>query len=153
MELVRNWIGERLPISGPGLKELTNEPVPYHLKRWWFALGGTPAYLFFVQIFTGILLAFYYEASPAVAYESVDFITREVAFGWFIRSVHKWAATLMIAAVIARLLSSMLYGVSALDPWAFTVAPLILAAVSLIATYLPARRAAKVDPMVALRYQ
>ena len=100
MELVRNWIGERLPISGQQFKELTNEPVPYHLKRWWFALGGTPAYLFFVQIFTGILLAFYYEASPAVAYESVEFITREVAFGWFIRSVHKWAATLMIAAVI-----------------------------------------------------
>jgi quinol-cytochrome oxidoreductase complex cytochrome b subunit len=100
MDLVRNWIGERLPISGQGLQELTNEPVPYHLKRWWFALGGTPAYLFFVQIFTGILLAFYYEASPAVAYESVEFITREVAFGWFIRSVHKWAATLMIAAVV-----------------------------------------------------
>ncbi len=100
MELVRNWIGERLPVSGQQFKELTNEPVPYHLKRWWFALGGTPAYLFIVQIFTGILLAFYYEASPAVAYESVEFITREVAFGWFIRSVHKWAATLMIAAVI-----------------------------------------------------
>ena len=100
MELVRNWIGERLPVSGQGLQELTNEPVPYHLKRWWFALGGTPAYLFFVQIFTGILLAFYYEASPAVAYESVEYITRDVAFGWFIRSVHKWAATLMIAAVI-----------------------------------------------------
>lgn len=100
MELVRNWIGERLPVSGKQFKELTNEPVPYHLKRWWFALGGTPAYLFIVQIFTGILLAFYYEASPAVAYESVEFITREVAFGWFIRSVHKWAATLMIAAVI-----------------------------------------------------
>jgi quinol-cytochrome oxidoreductase complex cytochrome b subunit len=100
MELVRNWIGERLPVSGQQFKELTNEPVPYHLKRWWFALGGTPAYLFIVQIFTGILLAFYYEASPAVAYESVEFLTSEVAFGWFIRSVHKWAATLMIAAVI-----------------------------------------------------
>ncbi|NIN72239.1 MAG: DUF4405 domain-containing protein [Gemmatimonadetes bacterium] len=100
MRFVRRWFGERLPVTGRQFRELTNEPVPYHLKRWWFALGGTPAYLFIVQIFTGILLAFYYEASPSTAYESVEFITREVSFGWYIRSVHKWAATLMIAAVI-----------------------------------------------------
>ncbi len=100
MRIVRRWLGERLPVSGRQFRELTNEPVPYHLKRWWFALGGTPAYLFIVQIFTGILLAFYYEASPSTAYESVEFITREVSFGWYIRSVHKWAATLMIVAVI-----------------------------------------------------
>lgn len=100
MGVVQNWLGERLPISGDTLKELTNEPVPYHLKRWWFALGGTPAYLFLVQIFTGILLAFYYEAAPSTAYHSVERITNEVAFGWYIRSIHKWAATLMIAAVI-----------------------------------------------------
>jgi quinol-cytochrome oxidoreductase complex cytochrome b subunit len=100
MRVVRRWFGERLPVSGRQFRELTNEPVPYHLKRWWFALGGTPAYLFIVQIFTGILLAFYYEASPVTAYESVEFITRDVSFGWYIRSVHKWAATLMIAAVI-----------------------------------------------------
>ncbi|TAJ24946.1 MAG: cytochrome bc complex cytochrome b subunit, partial [Planctomycetota bacterium] len=82
------------------LKELTNEPVPEHLKRWWWCLGGTPAYLFGVQIATGILLAFYYEPAPARAYESVRFITEEAAYGWFLRSVHKWGATLMIAAVI-----------------------------------------------------
>jgi quinol-cytochrome oxidoreductase complex cytochrome b subunit len=97
---LRRWFGERLPVSGRQFRELTNEPVPYHLKRWWFALGGTPAYLFVVQIFTGILLAFYYEASPVRAYESVGYITHEVSFGWYIRSVHKWAATLMIVAVI-----------------------------------------------------
>ena len=97
---VGHWLGERLPVSGQQFRELTNEPVPYHLKRWWFALGGTPAYLFVVQIITGILLAFYYEAAPATAYESVRYITHEASFGWFIRSVHKWAATLMIAAVI-----------------------------------------------------
>jgi cytochrome b6 len=100
MNVVSRWFGERLPISGRQFRELTNEPVPYHLKRWWFALGGTPAYLFFVQIFTGILLAFYYEASPQTAYASVGYITNEASFGWFIRSLHKWAATLMIASVI-----------------------------------------------------
>ena len=49
------------------LRELTNEPVPNHLKRWWFCLGGTPAYLFVVQIVTGILLAMYYQPAPSTA--------------------------------------------------------------------------------------
>jgi quinol-cytochrome oxidoreductase complex cytochrome b subunit len=94
------WFKERVPLDGEVLRELTNEPVPNHLKRWWFCLGGTPLYLFVVQIVTGILLAFYYQPSPSTAYQSVQFITEEVQFGWYIRSVHKWAATLMIAAVI-----------------------------------------------------
>ena len=94
------WLKERIPLSGDQLKELTNEPVPNHLKRWWFALGGTPAYLFVVQIITGILLAFYYQPSAASAFESVRYITEEATFGWYLRGLHKWAATLMIAAVI-----------------------------------------------------
>ncbi len=100
MGFLSNWIGERIPVSGEQLRELTNEPVPNHLKRWWFCLGGTPAYLFLVQIVTGILLAFYYQASPTSAYESVRYITEEAAYGWFLRSLHKWAATFMIAAII-----------------------------------------------------
>jgi quinol-cytochrome oxidoreductase complex cytochrome b subunit len=95
-----SWLAERIPIRGDQLRELTNEPVPNHLKHWWFCLGGTPAYLFVVQIFTGILLAFYYQASPGTAYESVRYITEEAAYGWYFRSVHKWAATLMVASVI-----------------------------------------------------
>jgi len=58
---------------------------------------------------------------------------------------------LILAAGVARLLSNMLYEVSALDPLAFTAAPLVLALVSLVATYLPARRAARVEPIAALR--
>jgi quinol-cytochrome oxidoreductase complex cytochrome b subunit len=95
-----DWLRERVPVRGEAIRELTNEPVPNHLKHWWFCLGGTPAYLFVVQIVTGILLAFYYQPSPSTAYESVRYITDEATYGWYIRSVHKWAATLMIAAVI-----------------------------------------------------
>lgn len=100
MASISRWFQERIPISGDQLRELTNEPVPNHLKRWWFCLGGTPAYLFVVQIVTGILLAFYYEPSPKTAYESVRYITEQATYGWYIRSMHKWAATLMVAAVI-----------------------------------------------------
>ena len=94
------WIQERVPVTGNQLREITNEPVPNHLKRWWFCLGGTPAYLFLVQIVTGVLLAFYYEPSPRTAYESVQRITDAVPYGWFVRGIHRWAATLMVAAVI-----------------------------------------------------
>ena len=89
-----------MPVSGAQLRELTNEPVPNHMKKWWFCLGGTPAYLFVVQIVTGIMLAIYYQPSSTTAYESVRHITEEVTLGWYFRGLHKWAATLMIAAVV-----------------------------------------------------
>jgi quinol-cytochrome oxidoreductase complex cytochrome b subunit len=100
MSRVADWFQERIPVTGEQLRELTNEPVPNHLKKWWFALGGTPAYLFMVQIVTGILLAVYYQPAAETAYESVRYITEEAAYGWFLRSLHKWGATFMIAAVI-----------------------------------------------------
>lgn len=100
MGRVAEWFHERVPVNGRQIQELTNEPVPNHLKNWWFCLGGTPAYLFIIQIVTGILLAFYYQPTTAAAYESVERITHEISFGWYIRSLHKWAATLMIATMI-----------------------------------------------------
>lgn len=80
------------------------EPVPYHLKKWWFCLGGTPLYLFIIQVLTGIALTFYYVPSPEAAYQSIAFITYQVRFGWYLRSLHRWSATLMIATVFLHLL-------------------------------------------------
>ena len=61
------------------------------------------------------------------------------------------ALGLLLAAATGKILSEMLYQVGALDPIAFTAAPLLLAAAALVATWLPARRATRVNPMRALR--
>jgi predicted permease len=58
---------------------------------------------------------------------------------------------LLLSAAAARLLSSFLYGVSPLDTFTFTATPAILVCVALVASYLPARRASRADPMIALR--
>ena len=60
---------------------------------------------------------------------------------------------LAVAAMVTRLLTSFLYGVSTTDTLTFTTIPVLLMLVALLACYLPARRATKVEPLTALRYE
>lgn len=99
----RRW-SDLFPLDWELIRHAGAEPVPRHLKKWWFCLGGTVAYLFAVQVVTGIALTFYYVPSPEQAWASVDTITRQIRFGWYIRSLHHWASHLMIAALFLHML-------------------------------------------------
>ena len=63
------------------------------------------------------------------------------------------AIGLVAAMIVTRVMTSLLFGISATDPLTFVSIGAMLLAVSLLASYIPALRATRVDPMIALRYQ
>jgi len=101
---LRAWLDERLAL-GEVIEALHHKTVPHHRYSIWYYFGGTTLFLFAVQVVTGGLLLLYYRPSAGEAYESVQFIVTRVPFGWLVRSVHAWAANLMVASVVAHLFS------------------------------------------------
>ena len=104
-----DWLDERFDVRIP-LEAFLKKPVPKHAIRWYFCLGGITFAVFLIQGVTGILLSLYYRPTPEQAYESILFIMNNVRFGWLIRSIHHWSASLMIATCIAHMLRVFITG-------------------------------------------
>ena len=95
------WIAQRT--RGRALvAALLHVRIPAEARTLYF--GGTALFLFGIQVATGTLLALYYKPTPDAAYDSVLFVMSDVNFGWLIRSIHHWAANLMILLVVLHLL-------------------------------------------------
>lgn len=101
---VRDWLDERLGLEEL-LAPLREKSVPQHKLSHWYFLGGITLFLFGIQVGTGILLLLYYRPSSAEAFESVQYIMTRVQFGWLVRSIHSWAANLMIFTAFAHMFS------------------------------------------------
>lgn len=106
---LQNFITERVPfdkekVSRSMEKIFLKEPIPKHMKNWYYALGATPLILFLFMVVTGILLTFYYVPSPAKAYESVRYITENVSMGFWIRGLHRWASNIMVIAIMLHMI-------------------------------------------------
>ncbi len=84
--------------------------VPTHDLSYWYFLGGITLFLFGIQVCTGILLLLYYRPSATEAFESVQYIMTRVQFGWLVRSIHSWAANLMIFTAFCHMFSVLFLG-------------------------------------------
>jgi cytochrome b6 len=104
---VLDWLDERLQVR-VALSFFARKVVPLHRHSIWYYFGGMALFLFSVQVVTGILLLLYYAPTAEGAFESVQFIVTEVRFGWLIRSIHSWAANLMVATVFVHMMSVFL---------------------------------------------
>ena len=101
------WLDQRVGLAD--LEKLARKKeVPVHRHTVWYYLGGMTLFLLVVQVSTGILLLFYYRPSAEEAHESIQFLMAEVEFGWLIRSIHSWAANLMIFTLFVHLFSVLL---------------------------------------------
>lgn len=101
------WLDERL-----GLETIYNIVLERKVPKvnWWFTLGSASLFLFVMQTITGIFLTMYYVPSPDKAYDSINYIMKGVAFGWLIRGIHHWGASLMVLIVFAHMLRTFFYG-------------------------------------------
>jgi quinol-cytochrome oxidoreductase complex cytochrome b subunit len=103
---VLTWLDERLGLTTIYATVLDRK-VPK--VNWWFTLGSASLFLFAMQAITGIFLATYYVPSPDHAYDSIQYIMNDVAFGWLIRGIHHWGATLMVIFVFAHMLRTFFF--------------------------------------------
>jgi cytochrome b6 len=102
---VFGWVDERFKIARL-IDYMSHKQVPVHRHTIWYYIGGVSLFLFIVQVATGILLIMYYRPGQESAFESVRFITTKVEFGWLLRSVHSWAANLMVFFVFVHMFST-----------------------------------------------
>ncbi|HEB64904.1 MAG TPA: cytochrome b6 [Chloroflexi bacterium] len=98
---IYQWLDERLGFDDL-YKSLLDRPEPH--GTWWNTLGSATLFLFTMQVLTGIFLLVYYTPSPDHAYDSIQYIMNGVAFGWLIRGIHHWSATLMVLMVFLHML-------------------------------------------------
>ena len=97
---VYTWLNERLDLQGL-YKNLLDRPEPE--GNWWNTLGSASLFLFVMQGLTGIFLTVYYTPSPDHAYDSIQYIMNDLAFGWLIRGIHHWGASLMVLVVFIHM--------------------------------------------------
>lgn len=103
------WIDERTGLGGP-VRHFLSYPVPKYVHRnLLYTLGGLTLIAFLLQLFTGILLTFYYDPSIEGAYNSVDYITYNLPVGWLIRGVHHYGASAMVVLVVLHMLRTYFY--------------------------------------------
>lgn len=104
---VMAWLDERT-----GLLTIWNTVFDRKVPKvnWWFTLGSASLFLAVMQGATGIFLTIYYVPTPEDAYNSIEYIMNDVAFGWLVRGIHHWGASLMIVIVFLHMLRVFIYG-------------------------------------------
>jgi len=106
---ILRWLETRLPIGGLAHSSFIAYPTPRNLNYWW-TFGGILSFMLGVQIITGVVLAMHYQAHVDLAFRSVEFIMRDVNYGWLLRYIHANGASMFFLAVYIHMFRGIYYG-------------------------------------------
>jgi cytochrome b6 len=93
-----DWLQERLEVQSLA-DDVTSKYVPPHVNIF-YCLGGITLTAFVIQAATGFSLTFYYRPTVLEAFSSVRSIVSDFGFGWLVRSLHRWASSMMVLFMI-----------------------------------------------------
>ena len=103
------WIDDRLPIIGFFEDHLSKYYAPKNFNFWYF-FGSLALLVLVLQIVTGVFLTMHYKPDAELAFASVEYIMRDVEWGWLIRYMHSTGASAFFVVVYLHMLRGLMYG-------------------------------------------
>ncbi len=103
------WIDQRFPLSSFVKHELTEYPTPRNLSYWW-NFGFLAGIVLVLQIVSGVFLAMHYKPDIHLAFDSVQYIMREVNYGWLLRYLHAIGASAFFIVIYIHMARTLYYG-------------------------------------------
>jgi ubiquinol-cytochrome c reductase cytochrome b subunit len=112
MKLLNNligWVDERFPLVSTWKEHLSEYYAPKNFNFWYF-FGSLALLALVIQIFSGIFLTMSYKPDALFAFASVEYIMRDVQWGWLIRYIHSTGASMFFIVVYLHMFRGMMYG-------------------------------------------
>ena len=106
---VMGWINDRYPLAKMWNEHAAQYYAPKNFNFWYY-FGSIALLVLVVQIVSGIFLTMHYKPSAAEAFASVEYIMREVEWGWLIRYIHSTGASMFFVVVYLHMFRALMYG-------------------------------------------
>jgi ubiquinol-cytochrome c reductase cytochrome b subunit len=103
------WINKRLPAEEFVRSQLLDYYAPKNFNIWYF-FGSLALVVLVIQLLSGIFLTMFYKVGDATAFDSVEYIMREVDYGWLVRYIHSSGASAFFVVVYLHMYRGMMYG-------------------------------------------
>src|SRR5579859_3587411 len=104
-----DWVDARFPLTANWKAHLSEYYAPKNFNFWYF-FGSLAMLILVMQIVTGILLTMHYKPDASQAFASVEYIMRDVPWGWLIRYMHSTGASLFFIVIYLHMFRGLIYG-------------------------------------------